>query len=85
MFTLPTTLAPDALASVSEIISDTGILNVTIAVIALPVAFWVIRKVVGLFPKEKRESSYITDDELFKKNVAALKQLRGQKSGYFVE
>jgi len=85
MITIPTSLATNALASASEIFSDPGLLLVILAVIALPVAFWVIHQVVGLFPKEKRESSYITDDELFKKNVAALKQLRGQKSGYFVE
>jgi len=51
LLTIPTSTATDALASASDTIADPGLLLVILAVIALPVAFWVIRKVVGLFPK----------------------------------
>jgi len=53
LLTIPTSTATDALASASDTIADPGLLLVILAVIALPVAFWVIRKVVGLFPKSR--------------------------------
>lgn len=51
LLTVPTSTATDALASASDTIADPGLLLVIVAVIALPVVFWVIRKVIGLFPK----------------------------------
>lgn len=51
LLTVPTSTASDALASVSDTLADPGTLLVIVAVIALPVAFYVIRRLVGLFPK----------------------------------
>jgi len=50
---LPTTIASNALASVSDTLADPGTLLIIVAVIALPVAFWVIHKLITLFPAEK--------------------------------
>ncbi len=51
LITVPTTTASDALASVSDTLADPGTLLVIVAVIALPVVFWLIRRIIGLFPK----------------------------------
>lgn len=51
LLTVPTTTASDALASVSDTLADPGTLLIIVAVIALPVVFWLIRRIVGLFPK----------------------------------
>ena len=47
MFTIPGTLVTTTLAYVGELFTD---LNAIIAVvIGLPLGFWVIRKVIGMF------------------------------------
>jgi len=51
LLTVPTSTATDALASVSDTLADPGTLLIIVAVIALPVAFWVVRRLIGLFPK----------------------------------
>lgn len=51
LLTVPTSTASDALASVSDTIADPGMLLVIVAVIALPVVFWLVRRIIGLFPK----------------------------------
>jgi len=51
LLTVPTSTATDALASVSDTLADPGTLLIIVAVIALPVVFWLIRRIIGLFPK----------------------------------
>ena len=51
LLTVPSTTASEALASVSDTLADPGTLTIIVAVIALPVVFWLIRRIVGLFPK----------------------------------
>lgn len=53
LITVPTSTASDALASVSDTLADPGTLLVIVAVIALPVVFWLIRRIIGLFPKSR--------------------------------
>lgn len=51
MITLPTNLASNALASVSDIVADPGTLLIIVAVIGLPLVFWIIAHIRDLFPK----------------------------------
>jgi len=51
LIVVPTSTASDALASVSDTLADPGTLLIIVAVVALPVVFWLIRRIIGLFPK----------------------------------
>lgn len=49
--TVSTGVASSALAFVGGQVSDPGTLYVLIAVIGIPLTFYVAKKVIGLFPK----------------------------------
>lgn len=51
VITIPTSTASNLFANVSSIVTDTGMLSVAVAAVALPLAFWVIKKVKSLFSK----------------------------------
>jgi len=51
LFTVPTSTATTFSASVSDTLSDPGLLTIVGVVIALPVVFWLIHRIKGLFPK----------------------------------
>ena len=53
MFTVPTSTVTSVMANVGTIFSDPGLLAVVVAAVAIPLAFWVIRAVIGLFPKSR--------------------------------
>lgn len=53
MFTVPTSTASTLLANVTSQFSDTGTLAVVAIAAGVPLAFYVIRKVIGLIPKGK--------------------------------
>lgn len=52
MITVPTSTATDLLANVSSQISDTGTLTLVLAVVGIPFAFYVIKKLIALIPKK---------------------------------
>ena len=51
VITVPTSTASNLFANVSSIITDAGMLTVAVAAVALPLAFWVIKKLKSLFSK----------------------------------
>lgn len=51
LLTVPTSTVTDLTANVSDTLSDTGLLGVIVAAIAFSLVFWVIHRVIGLFPK----------------------------------
>ncbi len=53
MFEIPTTLVASVLANVTAQLADPGTLLVVGAVIGLPLIFWGIKKVKGLFTGSK--------------------------------
>lgn len=53
MFTVPTSTVTDLLASVSSQISDTGFLAVLIFAAAVPLVFYIAKRLIGLVPKVK--------------------------------
>lgn len=53
MFEVPITLVPAVLANVTAILVDPGVLLVVGAAVALPLGFWGIRQIIGLFPKSR--------------------------------
>jgi len=53
MFEVPSTTASSVLANLTSQLADTGTLTLIAIVAAVPLAFYVIRRVVGLFPKGK--------------------------------
>lgn len=46
---VPTSTASNLTANVSSIITDPGLLTVIVLALALPVSFWVVKKIIGLF------------------------------------
>jgi len=54
LFEVPTSTVTDLTASVTDTIADPGVLLVLGAAAALPVIFWVIHRIIGLFPKARR-------------------------------
>ncbi len=50
---VPTSTASDMLANVSSIITDPGMLTILEVVAGLYVAFWFIKRLIGLVPKSK--------------------------------
>lgn len=53
LFEVPTTTVDSAMALVTGQLADPGTLTVLVAVVALSLIFWIIAKVIGLFPKKK--------------------------------
>lgn len=53
MFQVPTSTATELLANISSQISDSGTLAIIALAAGIPLAFYVIRKVIGLIPKGK--------------------------------
>ena len=53
LFTLPATVASDLLAQASAIITGSGVIQVVILAAGLPLAFWGIKRLIGLIPKGK--------------------------------
>lgn len=51
LFNIPTSTATDLSANVSDTIAGSGLWALGVIVIAIPLTFYVIKKVVGLFPK----------------------------------
>lgn len=51
MFTVPSTTASTLLANVSSQISDAGTLAVVALAAGVPLAFYVIKRLIGLIPK----------------------------------
>lgn len=44
--------ASTLMANVSDFISTSGVITIVLVVVAIPLAFYVIRKLVGLIPKK---------------------------------
>ncbi len=53
MFEIPTSTASEVLANVSSLFSDPGLLTIVALAAAVPLTFYVIRSVIGLFPKHR--------------------------------
>lgn len=51
LFTVPTTSATDLLANVSSQFTDSGLWVLVLAVAAIPLVFYVIKKLIALVPK----------------------------------
>ena len=51
MVALPTSTITDLLANVSAQVTDTGTLALVVGVIAIPFAFYFLKKVIALIPK----------------------------------
>jgi len=54
MFTdlFASTTASGLMGNVSDFISDSGVLTIVLVVVAIPLSFYVIRKLIGLIPKK---------------------------------
>ena len=53
MFTTPTSTAASLLSIVGDQFSDTGTLAIVALAAGIPLAFYVIRRLIGLVPKGK--------------------------------
>jgi len=53
MFEITTSTASDVLANVSSQLSDAGTLTLIALAAGVPLAFYVIRRIIGLLPKGK--------------------------------
>lgn len=51
MFTVPTSTATDLLANVTSTLGDPGFLTVLVAAAAIPLVFYVGKRLIGLLPK----------------------------------
>ena len=54
LFEVPTSTVDSLTASVTDTLADPGLLLVLGVAAALPVIFWVIHRIIGLFPKARR-------------------------------
>ena len=52
MIEVPTSTVTSLLANVGSQISDTGTLALVVGVVAIPFAFYVIKKLIGIIPKK---------------------------------
>lgn len=50
--TVPTSTPTDLTAQLNSQVSDAGTLSTIVLVIGIPLTFYVIRKLIGLFPKK---------------------------------
>ena len=53
MFIVPTTVASSLLANVSTTLSDPGFLIILVTAAAIPLVFYVAKRLIGLIPKGK--------------------------------
>jgi hypothetical protein len=53
MFEVPTSTATNLLANITSQFSDTGTLAVVVLAAGIPLAFYAIKKIIGLIPKGK--------------------------------
>lgn len=53
LFEVPTSTVSNLTAAITSTIADPGLLLVIVFVVALPVVFWLISRIKGLFPKSK--------------------------------
>jgi len=53
MFTVPTSTTASVLSTVTSLFTDPGLLAIIAAVIAIPLFFYVVKQVIGLFPKAR--------------------------------
>ena len=44
--------ATSLMANVSSFVGDSGVLTIVLVVVAIPLAFYIIRKLIGLIPKK---------------------------------
>lgn len=51
MITVPTSTVASLTASLGDQLGDTGLLAVVIFVAAIPLAFYVVRRLIGLIPR----------------------------------
>jgi hypothetical protein len=52
LFTVPTSTASTFLSNVSQTLTDSGLLSIITVAIGLPLAFWLIKQVMGLISKK---------------------------------
>jgi len=53
VFELPTSTASQLTANITSLFADPGTFSVIVLVAGLPLAFWVVRKLIGLIPKTR--------------------------------
>jgi len=53
MFVVPTSTVTSLLANIGDQLADSGTLLVLVLAASIPATFYVIRRVIGLFPKGK--------------------------------
>jgi H2-forming N5,N10-methylenetetrahydromethanopterin dehydrogenase-like enzyme len=53
MITIPTSTANSVLAQVTSQFGDAGTLLIVVLVVGIPLFFYAVRKIIGLFPKGK--------------------------------
>lgn len=51
LFEVPSTTVSSLTASVTDTLAEPGVLAIGVFVIAIPLAFYVLRRVIGLVPK----------------------------------
>lgn len=51
MFTVPTSTVDSLTATITDAFADPGLLLIIVLAAGLPLAFWAIRRVIGLIPK----------------------------------
>lgn len=54
LFEVPTSTVSDLTANITSTIADPGLLLVIVFAAALPVVFWLVHKIIGLFPKARK-------------------------------
>jgi hypothetical protein len=72
MITIPINTASNLLANVTGQLSDAGTLLVVVLAAGIPLAFYVIRRLIGLVPKDKDDKESRAD----KNTIKYLKRLR---------
>ena len=57
MFEVPTSTTQSVLANISSLLSDPGLLQVIVLAVSIPLVFYVIKGLIGLFPKGRSRVS----------------------------
>lgn len=57
MFEVPTSTTASVLANISSLLSDPGLLQVIVLAVSIPLVFYVIKMLIGLFPKGRSRVS----------------------------
>ena len=53
MFTVPTSTAASVVANVSSLLADPGLLTIVVLAVGIPLGFYVLHLIIGLFPKAR--------------------------------